>query len=304
DTWTFAPDWKAVLGARVERWAAASGFTSIPTASPAVNVLWPGRTETHVSPKAAVSWQWRPDLVLKASAGRAERFPTVAELYGATSTTNALFINDPGLRPERSWTGELSAEKDIGGNLLRLTAFAEDTRDALYTQTTFDAAANRNVSRVQNVGRIATQGIEAAWTGTGVWLPALDLNASLTWADSVIRENAGFVSTPGDTIGKRQPNIPRLRAAALASYRWSPRWTTSVGARYSGRQFRTLDNSDVNGYAYMGVSPLFVVDLRARVQIDRTFSAAFGIDNVNDRTYWNFHPYPQRTFFAELRADL
>ncbi|HEY1229237.1 MAG TPA: TonB-dependent receptor, partial [Ramlibacter sp.] len=304
DTWSFAPDWKAVLGARVERWAAASGFTSIPAASPAVDLRWPGRGETHVSPKAAVSWQWRPDLVLKASAGRAVRFPTVAELYGATSTTNALFINDPGLRPERSWTGELSAEKDIAGNLLRLTAFAEDTRDALYTQTTFDAGANRNVSRVQNVRRIATKGLEAAWTGTGVWLPALDFNASLTWADSVIKENAGFVSTPGDTIGKRQPNIPRLRAAALASYRWSTRWTTSVGARYSGRQFRTLDNSDVNGFAYMGVSPLVVVDLRARVQIDRTFSAALGIDNVNNRTYWNFHPYPRRTFFAELRADL
>lgn len=31
---------------------------------------------------------------------------------------------------------------------------------------------------------------------------------------------------------------------------------------------------------------------------------AFGIDNVNNRTDWNFHPYPQRTWFAELRADL
>ena len=304
DAWAFARDWKTVLGARVERWSASSGFTAIPTASPSVDVLWPERSETHVSPKAALSWQWKPDLVLKASAGRAVRFPTVAELYGATSTTNALFVNDPGLRPERSWTGELSAEKDIGGNLLRLTAFGEDTRDALYTQATFDAVANRNVSRVQNVGRIATRGLEAAWTGTGVWLTALDLNASLTWADSVIKDNAGFVTTPGDTIGKRQPNIPQWRAAALASYRWTPRWTTSVGARYSGRQFRTLDNSDVNGNAYMGVSPLFVVDVRARVQIDRTFSAAFGIDNVNNRTYWNFHPYPQRTFFAELRADL
>jgi iron complex outermembrane receptor protein len=304
DTWAFAPAWKTVLGARVERWSAFSGFTTIPTASPAIDTDWPSRAETHVSPKAALSWQWRPDVVLKASLGRAVRFPTVAELYGATSTTNAQFINDPGLRPERSWTSELTAEKDFGGNLLRLTAFTEDTHDALYTQTTFDPVANRNVSRVQNVGRIATQGLEAAWTGTGVWLPALDLNGSVTWADSVIKENAGFVTVPGDTIGKRQPNIPRLRAAALASYRWTPQWSTTVGARYSSRQFRTLDNSDVNGYAYMGVSPLFVVDLRARWQIDKIYSAAFGIDNVNNRTYWNFHPYPQRSYFAELRADL
>jgi iron complex outermembrane receptor protein len=54
-----------------------------------------------------------PDTVLKASLGRAVRFPTVAELYGATATANAQFINDPDLRPERSWTGELSAERDL-----------------------------------------------------------------------------------------------------------------------------------------------------------------------------------------------
>jgi iron complex outermembrane receptor protein len=304
DAWAFAPRWKTVLGARLERWTAMAGFTRIPGATPAVAADWPSRGETHVSPKAAVSWQWRPDLLLKASAGRAVRFPTVAELYGATSTANAQFLNDPGLRPERSWTGELSAEQDLGGGLLRLTTFAEDTRDALYTQTLLDPVANRNVSRVQNVGRIATRGVEVAWTGSDVLRRGLDVNASVTWADSVIRENAGFVSTPGDTLGKRQPNIPRWRASALASYRWSDRWSTSAGARYSGRQFRTLDNSDVNGNAYMGVSSFFVVDLRARLQIDRTFSAAVGIDNVNNKTYWNFHPYPQRTFVAELRADL
>ena len=64
--------------------------------------------------------------MLKAALGRAVRFPTVAELYGATSTTNSQFINDPNLRPERSWTGELSAEKDLGNASLRATAEAGD----------------------------------------------------------------------------------------------------------------------------------------------------------------------------------
>ena len=301
DAWAFAPRWKTVLGARVEHWNADSGFTVI---TPSVNTAWPGRSDTNVSPKAAVSWQWQPDTVLKASLGRAVRYPTVAELYGATATANAQFINDPNLRPERSWTGELSAEKELESGLLRLTFFAEDTRDALYNQTLFDTAANRNVTRVQNVGHIETKGLELAWSGTDVFTPGLSLNASTTYAHSVIRENAGFVTTPGDTLGKRQPNIPRWRAAAVADYRWNERWTTSVAARYSSRQFRTLDNSDVNGYAYMGVSPLYVVDVRARVQIDKHLSAAFGIDNLNNKTYWNFHPYPQRTFFAELKADL
>jgi iron complex outermembrane receptor protein len=60
DAWAFAPRWKTVLGARVERWSANSGFTTITGATPPST--WPGRTrtETHLSPKAAVSWQWRP----------------------------------------------------------------------------------------------------------------------------------------------------------------------------------------------------------------------------------------------------
>lgn len=221
DAWGFAPGWKTVLGGRAEWWTASRGITRIPGATPAINTAHGERREFNVSPKAALSWQWLADTVLKASLGRAVRNPTVNELYGATATTNAQFINDPNLRPEKSWTGELSAEKDVGVGLLRTTLFAENTRDALYTQTTFDALANRNVSRVQNVGRIATTGVELAFTGSEVFTRGLDLNGSVTYADSVIKENAGFVSLPGDTLGKQQPNIPKWRASALASYRWN-----------------------------------------------------------------------------------
>jgi iron complex outermembrane receptor protein len=209
------------------------------------------------------------------------------------------------LRPERSLTSELSAEKDVQGGLLRATIFFEDTRDALYSQSIIDASAgNRTISRVQNVGYIATQGAEISYVGSDVLTKGLDLVASLTYADSLIKENDGFVITAGDTLNRRQPNIPRWRASTLASYRWDPQWVTSIGARYSGPQFRTLNNSDVNGFAYQGVSKFFVVDVRARYQIDKHRSLAFGIDNLNNEQHWNFHPYPQRTFVAELKINL
>ena len=41
------------------------------------------------------------NAVLKASVGRAVRMPTVAELYGATSTTNSQYINDPNLQARK-----------------------------------------------------------------------------------------------------------------------------------------------------------------------------------------------------------
>ena len=301
DTWRIAPDWRAVLGARAERWEASDGRTDFSASS---SLSYPARSESFLSPKAALSWQWLPETVLKASVGRAVRVPTVNELYGATSTTNSQYINDSNLAPEKSWTAELSADRDLGFGNARLIFFAEDTRDALYSQTTFDAVANRNVSRVQNIGRIATTGIEAALSTRDWLIKGLELSGSFTYADSKIKENAGFVVTPGDTIGKWQPNIPRWRATAVASYRVNDRWTTTLAARYSGPQYRTLNNADVNGFTYMGVSKFAVVDARVLYRIDKQWSAAFGIDNLNNDSYWNFHPYPQRSYSAELKFDL
>ncbi len=303
DAWSFAPRWKTVLGARAESWTASNGFTSFGVGN-AANASYGNRSESAISPKAALSYQWAADTVFKASAGRAVRFPTVSELYGATSTTLSRYINDPSLRPEKSWTTELSAEKDLGNGLLRLTFFTENVKDSLYSQTTFDPVANQNVSRVQNVGRIQTNGLELAYNGNDVLKKGLDFSGSMTYADSRIKENTGFVTVPGDTIGQYQPRVPVWRATALVSYRFDPKLSATLGARYSGPQFSTLNNADVNGFAYQGASKYFTADVRLRYQVSKQWVAAVGIDNLNNYKYWNFHPYPQRTLVAELKFAL
>ncbi|WP_028311325.1 TonB-dependent receptor [Derxia gummosa] len=301
DVWRFADDWVFVPGLRAEHWEATEGRTDFSATS---GTDRPSRRENHLSPKAALSWQWLPDTLLRASLGRAVRNPTVAELYGATSSTNSQYINDPSLRPERSWTTELSAEQDLGAATARLTFFAENTRDAIYSQSTYDSTANSFITRVTNVKRIETRGIEAALTSRDWLTRGLDVNGSLTFTNSKIRENDGYIATPGDTLGKWQPNIPRWRATALASYRFTEQWSGTVAGRYSGRQYRTLNNADTNGDAYMGVSRYATVDLRAVYRVNRQWTAAVGIDNVNNDKYWNFHPYPQRSYVAELKFDL
>jgi iron complex outermembrane receptor protein len=305
DAWGLSEDWKLVLGLRAEHWRASEGRTEFSASS---RIDHAARTENYLSPKAALSWQASNETLLKASVGRAVRLPTVAELYGATSTTNSQYINDPGLRPEKSWTAEWSAEQVWGdaNNPLqsRVTLFAESTRDAIYSQTLFDAAANRNISRVQNVDRIGTTGIETSVGANDFGLKGLDVSASVTYADSKIKRNAGFVVAAGDTVGKWQPNVARWRGTLQASYRFNAAWTASLAARYSGRQFRTLNNADVNGYAYQGVSAFKTLDARVLWRIDPHWTAALGVDNLNNNRYWNFHPYPQRSVSAELKVDL
>lgn len=297
DSWRLAEAWRSVLGLRAEQWSAWGGLTS----SACCRLDHPARSAEYLSPKAAIAFQAAADWVLKASTGRAVRFPTVSELYqGGFNTAGEPINQNPGLRPERSWTTELSAERSLSAAQWRVTLFHEATRDALFAQLN----PATGVNTVQNVDRVRTLGLESAWQADNVGLRGLDLAGSVTYADSKIVANAGHVATPGDTVGKRQPRVPQWRATLLVTWRAGERWSVSYGARYSGRQYNTLNNSDPHGFTYRGTSKFFTTDLRLRVRIDRHWSAAVGIDNLNDYPYWNFHPYPQRTGIAELKFDL
>jgi iron complex outermembrane receptor protein len=46
-----------------------------------------------------------------------------------------------------------------------------------------------------------------------------------------------------------------------------------------------------------------VFDARVRYKIDKHWSTAVGIDNITNKDYFLFHPFPQRTLFAELKYD-
>ncbi|MCS0584672.1 TonB-dependent receptor [Massilia pinisoli] len=297
DSWRIGDAWRATLGARVERWRAYGGELS--NAVLAAPLPFPDRSAMAWSPKAALAWRASPAWTLKASTGRAVRNPTAAELFQGSVVDNAIVNSDPNLKAEKSWTSELSAETLGDAGSLRVTAFRETTRDALYSQPLL-VAGGATVNTVQNVGRIRTNGLEMSTQADDVGIKGLGLTASVTYADSIITENAGFPAS----VGKWQPRVPRWRATVLATWKATDRWTATLGGRYSGRQYSTLDNSDPNGNAYMGVSDYLVFDARVRYRFDRQWSAAVGVDNLNDRTYWAFHPYTQRTVVAEVRWDL
>ncbi|SHH06264.1 TonB-dependent receptor [Massilia sp. CF038] len=293
DAWRMNAQWKTTLGMRYEHWRAFGG--EISNASSAAPLPFNERSENNWSPKAAVAWKGEGDWGLKASLGRAVRNPTAAELFQGSIVDQVIINRDPNLHAERSWTGELTAEHGHGDSLLRVTLFHETTRDALYSQ-----ALTALVNTVQNVGRIRTNGLEVAHQMDHVLVPGLSLTSSVTYADSIIAENAGFAAS----VGKRQPRVPDWRANFMAAWQIDDKWSTTLGVRYSGRQFGTLDNSDPNGETYMGVSRYTVADVRVRYRFNRQWSAAVGVDNLNNATYWAFHPYTQRTVLAELRWDL
>ena len=294
DAWRFAPQWRAVLGGRLERWQAQDGEIADPT----VTRSFAPRRETDFSPKAALSWQPADAWRVKASLGRAVRMPTVSELFQGALVAGDIVRNDPSLKPEKSWTSELSAEHDLAAGMLRATLFFERTRDALYSQV--DVANGGTVATIQNVDRIRTSGVEVAWQSADVLVRGLSLDGSVTHADSRITRNDRFPAS----VGKDQPRVPNWRASLLAVYAPGERWSASLGYRYSGRQFGQLDNSDTHGASYTGFSAFRVADLRLQYRVAPQWRISAGVDNLGAERYWAFHPYPQRTYSAELRHDL
>jgi iron complex outermembrane receptor protein len=292
DSFEFASAWQATLGARVERWQASGGALS----NAATTLEFPERSDTFVSPKAALAWSLNPTLTLKASVGRAVRLPTVAELYQGSIAANAIVNNDPNLAPERSWTSEFTAAFGFDHGELRTTAFFEDTRDALYSQV--NVAGGATISTVQNVGRIRTRGLEVV-ARTQI-LDPVELSASLTYAHSRVVENDNFPAS----VGKRQPRVPEWRANALATWRPTEHFSATLGARYSGLQYNQLDNSDPHGTSFTGTSRFLVADARVRYEFGEHWTAALGIDNLGNERYWAFHPYTRRSYNAEIAARL
>jgi iron complex outermembrane receptor protein len=273
----------------VEHWSAHDGALSDTTST----LNFADRENTWISPKAAIARQISPSWSLKASLGRAIRLPTVAELYQGTISTNTIVNNDPNLKPEQSWTSELSAERRLTIGSLRMTMFLERTLDALYSQT--NVTVSPAVTNIQNVDRIMTKGLEVAFVSVALRDGKLEFSTSATFAQSLIEANAKF---PG-SVGKWQPRVPRWRWTGITTYRVGSQWSVSLGGRYSSKQFNTLDNGDPNGYAYTGTSPYLVFDARARFE-NKRFNASVGIDNLGDEEYWAFHPYTRRMLMADL----
>ena len=301
DAWRLAPDWKLVAGGRLERWRATEGsnFNRANAAPTPPNVVYGDRSETNFSPKLSLSWQATPDWSLRGSLGKAYRYPTVAELFQLINFgAGAQRTNDPNLKPEHVMSGEFSAELGLAKGLWRNSLFWEDKRDALISQT--DTTVTPNISSIQNVDKIFTVGFETVLQLSDLWIQGFDLNGSITYVDSEIRRNDRNPAV----VGFDQPRVPNWRATLVGVYRPTNRLSLSLAARYSGQQHNSLLYNDINPDVYGAVSSYTVIDVKAVYKVAKNWTGSLGINNLGDYDYFvNPNPYPQRTYFANLKYD-
>src|SRR4029077_17854101 len=132
----------------------------------------------------------------------------------------------------------------------------------------------------------------------------LDLSASATYLDArtlALSGRANATAPEGSAVGKFLPNIPKWRATFVGVYRPATHLALSLAGRYSSKLYTTLDNADVHPNTYQGFSEWFVMDTKANYRVNDHWSAAVGVDNLLNRKYFLFHPFPQRTVVASAK---
>jgi iron complex outermembrane receptor protein len=297
DEWTPAPGFVLTLGARYEWWKAYGGLNF--SALPALDVSQPERSAQGLSPKISLRWEPATRWTVTISGGRALRFPTVSELYQAISTGPTITVPDPHLKPEKALSAELAIERQLPGGHARLSLFHESIKDALISQAGLLRNQTQLFSFVQNIGRTRTSGIEVAIDKSNL-LPGFDLSGSLTLADPKIVSDPALRAAQGKLI----PQVPRRKATLVATYRPTDRLSLTGAVRYSSRMFGTIDNSDSIGHTFQGFEGYVVTDARALYRLTARIDIAAGIENLTDRRYFLFHPFPGRTLTAEVHWHL
>jgi iron complex outermembrane receptor protein len=312
DAWKILSNLKLTVGGRLETWRARDGFNLNTTASASgvitstKSINQPGQESTNFSPKATLSYDPAKDWTIAGSFGEAYRYPTVTELYQNISVGGLATFANPNLAPERDLNGQLLIERRWSDGRVRLTVFKERTDNAIISQTNLatnpSTGAQVPTTTIGNVGAVGFQGVELSADRDNVLISGVQVFGSVTYVDSKIISNPSYAGSdpltgkPNTSVGKRVPYVPDWRAKAGVTYRPNERWAFTTAVRYSGKQYSTLDNTDIIPHVYGAFDRYIVVDVKLHYNATRNFSFDFGIDNVFDEKYFLFHPFPGRTY--------
>ena len=312
DAWKIEPDLKLTLGGRLETWEALDGFnlnTSVNSATGAITsttpMNQPGLNSTNFSPKASLSYDPNKDWNITTNFGEAYRYPTVTELYQNVSVSNVVTVPNPDLTPEQDLNGEVNIERKWSDGRVRLTLFEERTNNAIISQTNTVTSVTGNqvmATTFSNVAAIRMQGVELSGEKNNVGFTGVQVFGSVTYVDSRILSDPTWTGTnpltgvPDSVVGKRVPYVPDWRAKAGVTYRPNENWAFTLAVRYSGKQFSTLDNTDIIPHVYGAFDDYIVADMKVHYNATQNFSFDFGIDNLFNEQYFLFHPFPGRTY--------
>ncbi|MFZ3135762.1 MAG: TonB-dependent receptor [Thermodesulfovibrionales bacterium] len=294
DTWDINNQWSVYLGGRYEWWNGFDGAKSTDGSSGRITAGLDDKSESGFSPKFSTTFRPSDNWRLRFSLAMANRYPTVGELYyGGLNAQGVINNANPDLKPEKIFAEDFTITRTIGSDgEARLTFFQDDVQDAINSQTN----TYTNVTNYQNVDEVRTRGIEIAVNKRKFLIDGLGIFTNLAWTEAEILRNDNVPAS----VGKTFPRVPKWRAKCVLDYAPSERWFVTLAGHYASKQFTNLDNSDDRG-GYGGIDEFLVFDTKFSYSFQKNLTATVGIDNITDELYHVSHPYPRRTYYANLK---
>jgi vitamin B12 transporter len=212
------------------------------------------------SPRGTISWLSADGLwKVRASGGTGFRAPTVGELFYP-------FSGNPDLKPEKSVSAELGAERYVGTGRAEVSLFWNDLKDLIV----YDFATQLN----ENVGHARTRGVEVGWRQPV--LAQLFVDASYTYLHT-------------EDLATNEPLLRRPKHRASLGVDWRPIPELDLYPRimYVGTR---ADASEVSGPV---TDPAYVrVDFTGRWQAWRFAAPYLRVTNAFNHQYEEAAGYP------------
>lgn len=248
DTWNFAPDWKAVFGARYFIVDAGLDRSTHPTVKPRAS------NDGRAIASAAVLWNPIKELTLRAGWGQSYAYPTLIQLHTGTIVGSQFRINpNPNLVAETANTVELGARWNSGRLRLEGTAFhtrADNYIASIACTLAPSVACPAGEFTYINASKAETYGLELAGSYKSTFYD-LEPYANVT----LMRRKLGFINPTLVTWSSGVPLANArfgLRQERAIDSRWSAFWdiymrtATASRTRTARAQSRTGDWATLN----------------------------------------------------------
>lgn len=280
------------LGGREDWWETFDGYANS-QGSAGYPKYYASRSDAAFSPKGSLVYRPWSQAALRLSGGSAFRAPTIYELYRSYQSGQNTYQANPNLSPEKALSWETGVEQHLwSGAVLKATYFENYLQDFIYQST-----VGTNTFQNANAGRAIGKGIEFEMTQRlEKWLRIF---ASYTYTDTRITENA---ANPG-SIDKQAPQVPRqvFNTGGEASM---GKFSLALTGRYVGQRFSNDDNSDTANSGYGSRESYVTIDSKLSCRILSWATLSLSLDNLLDRTYYDYYRAPGRSWFLELTLKM
>ncbi|NOQ34731.1 MAG: TonB-dependent receptor, partial [Methylococcaceae bacterium] len=294
--WDVTDQLNVMAGVRYDHWAATRGHIK--------NVDIDNRDASRISPKFSLEYRPMEALSARYSFTKAYRFPVAEELFESSTNTNSVNISNPNLGPETGYFHDFRLQYDFetGGYASATFFYNNIENEILRTSTLLANGSTKNLTR--SIDETEALGIEVAYVQDYIFDLPLALSLNGTWLNKEFKKDSNTTTNEGN----EWPRIPQWRANGTLTYHATENWDNIVAVQYRSSQFGQDDNSDKVHNVYGSSDSYVLVNFKTAYSMDVgndvTAKFSVGIDNILNENYYDHHPYPQRTYFANIALDI